>query len=300
LPILLGKVNHTAFAKIIYEHYGIALSEKEKEWFAFDGKELKGSILPGDKRGQAVALIVRHKDRAVYQMSFFNGRQDSEVPAVRSMLEAPIISQKLTMDALHFKPKTLIPINKEDGIFLAGLKDNQPELFADMQLSSKVLNADYSYESEVEKGHGRLEQRRYWSYNIEQEYIDKRWEDAGFKNLVKVQRQRTICNINTYSEQTAYFLTNKKVQNELDAMDLFQAIRGHWQVETVNNARDCILKEDKLRCIYTDANRSMALCRTLVIKVLKQSQIKNRCQQMERFADHFNECIDFLKRLNFL
>ena len=253
-----------------------------------------------DKRGEAVALVVDHKDRSVCQMAFFNGSKESEVNAVRSLLRPPLIEQKITMDALHFKPDTLIPINLAGGVFLASLKENQPELFSEMKFSSKHLCATYQYESEVEKAHGREEKRYYWSYNIDKEYIDKRWEKASFKSLIKVKRERLICNINTYSEQIAYFLSNQKLEKQQQAMDLFGAVRQHWQVETANNARDCILKEDKLRCINTQTNRAMALCRTLVIKILNQSEIKNRCEQMEYFADHFDQCIHFLKRINFL
>ncbi len=300
LPLLLKKVDGEVFNRLIFENYGIELTEKEKSWFALDGKELKGSILPEHTRGEAVALVVGHEDRAVHQMRFFNGSKASEVAAVRSLLTAPLIAQKLTMDALHFKPDTLLPINLAGGIFLVNLKENQSELLAEMQFCSKQFSPDYSYESKVEKAHGREEQRRYWCYNIEQAYIDKRWEKAGFKYLIKVQRDRLICNKNKYSRQIAYFLSNKNVQHQDDAMDLFQAVRKHWQVEVANNARDCILKEDKLRCIYTDTNRTIALCRTLTIKLLKQSKTKNRCELMEYFADHFDQCILFLKRINFL
>lgn len=220
--------------------------------------------------------------------------------AVRTMLKAPLINQKFTMDALHFKPNTLIPINQAGGIFLASLKDNQSELFAEMKFCSKQIRPVYDYQSDVKKGHGREEQRRYWSYNIEKEYIDKRWKKADFKYLIKVERERTICNINAHSKQIAYFLTNENVENQANAMGLYQAIRRHWQVETANNIRDCILKEDKLRCIFTNTNRTMALCRTLTIKVLNQSSVKNRCELMEYFADHFDECILFLRKINFL
>lgn len=300
MPRILAKVSSVAFAKLLFDYYGIELSETEKSWFAFDGKELKGSILPNNKRGEAVALIVRHKDRAVHQIAFFNGSKESEVAAVRTMLKGSMLSQKFTMDALHFKPKTLIPINMKGGIFLASLKDNQSELFEEMKFCSKQLDADYEYESKIEKAHGREEQRWYWCYDIKEEYIDKRWKKAGFTHLVKVKRERIICNKNVHSEQIAYFLTNEKVENQKDAMELFQAVRQHWQVETANNVRDCILKEDQLRCIDTDTNQTMALCRTLAIKMLNKSDIKNRCELMDNFADNFDECLKFLKQINFL
>jgi len=288
------------FGRLIFEQYGIELTEQEKSWFAMDGKELKGSILASDKRGEAVALVVRHADRAVQHMCFFNGSKESEVTAVRALLHPLLAAQYLTMDALHFKPETLLPINLAGGIFVVGLKENQPELLAEMRFCSKQFCPDYCYESKEEKAHGRHEQRRYQCYNIEQAYIDKRWEKVGFKYLIKVQRDRLICNKNKYSCQIAYFLSNKNVQHQDDAMDLFQAVRKHWQVEVANNARDCILKEDKLRCIYTETNRTLALCRTLAIKLLKQAETTNKCELMEYFADHFDQCIHFLKRINFL
>ena len=300
LPTLLGKINGSAYAELIYDYYGVELSEREKSWFAFDGKELKGSILVGNTRGEAVALVVRHEDRSVARLAFFNGSKQSEVGAVRSMLKAPLVGQKCTMDALHFKPDTLIPIHLAGGTFLASLKENQPELFAEMQFCSRQFSPSYEYKSKPEKGHGRIEQRHYWCYDVDKAYIDKRWERANFKYLIKVKRDRTICNTNKHSEQIAYFLTNEKVQNQQNAEELFQAIRQHWQVETANNDRDCILKEDKLRCTFTNTNLTMALCRTLAIKILNQSEIKNRCQLMEHFADHFEQCIAFLRKINFL
>ena len=276
------------------------LSEKGKPWFAFDGKELKGSILPGDKRGEAVVLIVRHGDKKVYQMGFFNGSKDSEATTARNMLGGTILKQKLSMDPLHFKPGTLIPAHQAGGVFLAGLKGNQAELLAEMEFCSRQQSPCHQYEAKPEKGHGRMEQRSYSCFDIEGAYFDKRWDRAGFKNLIKVRRQRSVCNRRTNSVQTAYFLSNMDVQNERGAMELFHAVRQHWQVESANYDRDCVLKEDKLRCIGQQTNQTMALCRALVIKLLQKSEIKNRCEQMGLFADDFKACLAFLKSINFL
>lgn len=285
---------------MIFDYYGLELSEEEKSWFAFDGKELKGSILPNDKRGEAVVLIVRHEDKKVYQMDFFNGSKDSEITTVRNMLKGTILQQKLSMDPLHFNPETLLPIHQAGGFFLAGLKGNQAELLAEMEFCSKQLLPNYQYEAAPEKGHGRIEQRAYSCFDIEGAYFDKRWDKAGFKNLIKVERQRFVCNRQTNSVQISYFLSNMNVQNEQDAMELFQAVRQHWQVESANYDRDCILKEDKLRCIDQTTNQTIAFCRTLVIKLLHKSDIKNRCELMDLFADDFKACLAFLKSIKFL
>jgi len=297
------KVNGTAFGRLIFDYYGIELSEEEKEWFSFDGKELKGSILSGDKRGEAIALAVRHEDRAVSEIAFFNGSKESEVAAVRSMLKEPLVSQKLTMDALHFKPLTLEPIHVAGGIYLVGLKKNQKELLSEMKFCVEQLKPCFEDNSEWEKGHGRWEQRSYFCYDIEGAYIDERWTKVGFKTLIKVERQRIVSkNPETENKnvQIAYFLSNMDVQKEQDALELFHAVRKHWQVETANYIRDCILAEDKLRCIDSRTNRTIALCRTLAIKLLDKSDIKNKAEQMDYFADDFRLCLNFLKSINFL
>ncbi len=54
LPVLLKKIDIGFFAKLLFDFTGVVLSEQEKQWFAADGKELRGSIAKGEKRGEAV------------------------------------------------------------------------------------------------------------------------------------------------------------------------------------------------------------------------------------------------------
>ena len=50
LPLLLAKVNGVLFAKLLFEWFGLELDHHQKQWFALDGKELRGSIQPGHTR----------------------------------------------------------------------------------------------------------------------------------------------------------------------------------------------------------------------------------------------------------
>ena len=297
------KVEVNAFNRILSDFYGVELSEEEKKWFALDGKELKGSILHGDKRGDATVLAVRHEDREVYAQNFFHGKKESEVAAARSLLNATLAEQKVTMDALHFKPLTLEPIQQAGGTYLIGLKENQKELLAEMKFCAVQQKPTFTYQTDWEKGHGRKEQRNYNSFDLHGAYIDKRWDDSGMKTLIQVERQRIVCRgeieLNT-SVQISYFISNMEVQNKDQALELFGAVRDHWQVETANNDRDCILSEDKSKCKFTRVNQVMASCRTLVIKMLKKHSTKNRAEVLDDFSADFQQCCSFLKESNFL
>ena len=56
LPILLTKVCVNTFGKLVlvFDHFGIVLTVSEKTWFSMDAKEMRGTILRGDTRGEAL------------------------------------------------------------------------------------------------------------------------------------------------------------------------------------------------------------------------------------------------------
>ena len=93
------------------------MSEKQQKWFAVEGKELRGSIETGAKRGEAVVQAVAPETGAVQSQGYYNGRKASEVGTVRNLLEENgLLGQKISLDALHCKPKTLEPRATEKGI----------------------------------------------------------------------------------------------------------------------------------------------------------------------------------------
>lgn len=284
---------------MILKRYGFKLSDKGRLWFCSDGKELKGSILKGDKRGEAIVQVLSHSTREVAGECFYNGSKESEIPTMRELLKSTgIEGQKVSMDALHLNPKTLGQIETGEGYFLVGLKSNQKELLSDMKFVCR--RKSYYSRVEHEKGHGRIEYRKYDAYKISEEWYDPRWKGINFNTLICVERKRKIVITGNQTHDFSYFLSNMKTKNVQVAEELFDAIRNHWQVEVNNNVRDCSLKEDKLRCIDTRAGRVIASCRTLVIKLLNQADVKNKCAQLDYFADHFSKLLPWLRSVNFL
>jgi len=244
LPVVLQKVNLRVFEQLLYEDYRIELKEEEKDWFSGDGKELRGSIEPGNKRGEAIVQLVRHGDRAVLGQAYYNGDKESEKPCLRQlMLETGATAQKSTLDALHLCPKTTGPIALAGGVYVIGLKGNQKELLGDMEKDASFLKPVDQMVT-VDKGHGRLEKRSYFHYDIAWEYFDERWESSNFQSLFKVQRSRMVLSTGKQSDETAYYISNGRMDKK---EDYFGAIRAHWAVEVNNHVRDVTLKEDHLK-----------------------------------------------------
>ena len=154
LPRILEKVAVEVFDNLLFEHFGIELAENERKWFASDGKELRGSIASGAKRGEAVVQVVAHENGRTIAQNYYCGKKESEVPTVRKLLEAgDLLKQKVSFDALHCKPETLFLIAATKGRYLVGLKENQKELLKQV-IKETQRQACFYQTGGNEKGHG--------------------------------------------------------------------------------------------------------------------------------------------------
>ena len=298
--MLLSKVDIQELIKLTAGTYDFKINKMAQSWFSADGKELRGSISTGSKRGDCVVQVVDQVTREVVGETFYNGKKESEVPAVKKMLEQTNLkTQKISLDALHLKPDTLKLIEKASGKYLVGLKGNQKKLLAKMKRSLWDLSLFHD-RSDYEKRSGRYEQRNYTCYDISKVAIDERWEKINFKTLIQVHRKRKILKTNKQTEEVAYYITNISAKSVEIAEELFDAVRNHWQVEVNNNIRDTILKEDKLCTSNSYSTRTIASCRTLTIRLLDIMKPKNRSAQLDLFADKFHYCLDSLRGIGFL
>ncbi len=243
LPLILEKVSIQVFDQLLFESFGIKLSEAERLWFAIDGKELCGSIEKGFKRGEAIVQAVSHEDCRTIAQDYYSGEKESEVPTVRKILkERGLASRKISLDALHCKPVTLAIINESGGKYLVGLKENQKEL--KNRITRAIENQAILFKSEQqEKSHGRIEIRKYEFYDVLETEKAERWKTCQIRTAVKVKRNRKDLKSGKISCEESYYLTNEVGNYE----ELAQAIRQHWQVETNNHIRDVSLREDEMR-----------------------------------------------------
>jgi predicted transposase YbfD/YdcC len=243
LPRILEKVSLETFDKLIIEEYGIKLKKEERRWFAIDGKELRGSIEKGATKGETLVQAVEHESGQVYQQEVYSVGLSSEVKVVRNLLrDKDLAGQQISLDALHLKPGTLKPIVQAKGIYLVGLKENQKEMFSEAAFNVGLDKLLFQTDT-VDKGHGRVEERKYRVFKFTDIYRDERWKGCQTKTLVKVWRERIEQRSGKKSQEVSYYVSNE----EKDYAGLCQAIRGHWQVEVNNHRRDVSLQEDHLR-----------------------------------------------------
>ena len=127
---MLKKVALKKFEELVYKWFKVELSDKDKKWFAADGKELRGNIEKGANRGDARVQLVSHNEKKVQCNSYYHGEKESEKTCLQELIiEEGITNQKISADSLHLCPAMTEPIEADNGVFLIG---NQKELLQDM------------------------------------------------------------------------------------------------------------------------------------------------------------------------
>ncbi len=209
LALILEKVAFQVFDQLLFESFGIKLSEAERKWFAIDGKELRGSIEKGGRRGEAVVQAVAHGNCQTIAQDYYSGEKESEVPIVRKVLEEGwLATQKISLDALHCKPLTLAIISENKGRYVVGLKENQKEL--KKQIARAMENqAILCKIQRLEKSHGRIEIRGYEFYDVLELAKDDRWNNCQIKTAIKVSRERKELKNGKNASEESYYLTNE-------------------------------------------------------------------------------------------
>jgi hypothetical protein len=187
------------------------------------------------------------------------------------------------------------------GIYLIQVKDNQPELKAQLQ-DLAAERTPLGTQTTVNKAHGRLETRCATFFALNDLTFADRWAKSGLQSLVVMKRttvalakQKTTC-------ETSYYVTNQPVERAQHAVqsDLAQAIRGHWGVEAENWIRDVTLNEDHVKTKDGNQAQVLASLRTLAIRLLRKAKISNFQAALEDFTDCPSLYESFLRQVGFL
>ena len=103
--------------------------------------------------------------------------------------------------------------------------------------------------------------------------------------------------------ETSYYISNQAInttQPETTVVELAQAVRSHWGVESDNWIRDVTFKEDSVKTRWGNQSQIMGRLRSLSMALIRKTSPKNFQAAIDRFADSFPELELALRKVNFL
>ncbi len=158
----------------------------------------------------------------------------------------------------------------QQGDYVLGLKGNQSKLHdavEDFFVTAKANHfgdVKHDYEEELDKGHGRLETRRYWVSDVLQSLPDThKWK--GLKSIGMVERECLEADVKSIERH--YFINSIPA----DAKRFANAVRGDWGVENPLHWRlDVVFGDDASRIRKGNAAAIMTSVRHLCMNLFQQ------------------------------
>ena len=244
---------------------------------AVDGKAVRGANRHGAKLH--LVSLVRHGSARVRKQVRVN-EKSNEITAVPVLLAGlELRGTVTTMDSLLCQQAIARQILAQNGHYLMVVKENQPALFAAIELVFRYPppeeEGDYrEVATTLGKAHGRLETRLLERTAALRGYVD--WPGVG--QVMRRTCERIEMKTGEVSRAVTYGVTSL-TPHEASADELEGLWRGHWGIENkVHYVRDETMGEDRGQMRRGQAAQALAALRNGLLSLL-------RSQGVTRIAD---------------
>ena len=274
-----GAPSHDTFNRVFQALDGRQLADRLSRWtqsvrtvlggevVALDGKTVRRALNRGEDFRVIVSAWATESGLLLGQRKVRN--KSNEITVVPELLQAlELAGCIVTADAMHCQKNIAKEIMEADADYVLALKGNQGTAFAEVKtFLDDALNRVQThlvFLETVDKGHGRLETRRYWQTEKIDWYADRgQWE--GLRSVGMVESVREINGQRTVERR--YYLSSLPA----DIQRFAKAVRGHWAIENqLHWVLDVVFGEDQSRARTQQAAENLAAMRRLAVNLLRK------------------------------
>jgi predicted transposase YbfD/YdcC len=244
-----------------------------EEIVALDGKALRRAINAGDCPKVVVSAWAADNGLALGQLKTQD--KSNEITAVPKLLRALELGGCIvTLDAMGCQKEIAKEIKEADADYVLALKGNHGLTHAEIKsyLDEAIGRQakELAYVEILDKGHGRLETRRYWQSG-QLEWFEERsaWEGLQSVGVVEAVREHK----GQSSVERRYYLSSLGV----DVRRFARAVRSHWSIENqLHWVMDVNFKEDQSRARSGYASENLATLRRWALNLIKADKQKKK------------------------
>ena len=248
---------------------------------ALDGKTLRGSRKQGAPGVHLLSALSHHLGLTLAQQAVDD--KTNESTQVETLLGQLVLQDRVvTMDALLTQRHVAQTIVEKGGDYVMIVKENQPQLRADIELVFTVPPVGDRQQTArtVDSGHGRIEQRNITTSEALVGYSD--W--PGLAQVFEVGRHVITPKTGKERAEVVYGVTSLRPERATPGR-LLELVRGHWSIENKSHwVRDVTFDEDRSQVRCGNIPHVMAALRNTTIGLLRWAGHPNIAAACRRLA----------------
>ena len=264
------------------------------EVIAIDGKAARGSSDANNGKKYITMVSAWAKENGLCLAHHKVTDKSNEIHAIPELLkDIDITDCIVTIDAMGTQKEIAKLIKEGRGDYILALKGNHGTLYEEIKSTfNHIEKHEKIYtETEVDKGHGRIEKRTIKAmttsqaerWMVKSDYAD--WQ--GLEMFICVESERIIKD--EIQKSSRYYLASLKLDG-LKQGTLNASIRSHWSVEnSLHWSLDVTFREDYSQVRTGHADQNFSTLRKVALNLLKKNSRKASIKRKRLKAGWNNE-----------
>ena len=283
---------HQVFRRFLHQEYG----GQQSVLIALDGKTLRGTIPKG--KSQGVHLLAAYlPEEGIVLMQVPVASKENEITAAPRLLNCLDLRNKIVCgDAMFTQRGLSVQITAQGGDFIWFVKENQPQLRADVEQffvpprkAKGWFSPQLSQETALstQKAHGRVEKRKLILMQDETEFID--W--PCLEQVFKLERTVIHGGTGEISVETVFGITSLP-KERASAQQLLEWTRAYWGIENgLHYRRDKTLAEDGTRMSNVKQAEVIATLNNFIVGLMSKLGFTNLASAQRNFDAAINKAL---------
>jgi predicted transposase YbfD/YdcC len=253
------------------------------EVISIDGKTMRGSRNQGCKTATHIVSAWADQNELILGQIKVE-EKSNEITAIPKLLDALLLDGCIvTIDAMGCQKSIAKKIIKKKADYILAVKENQKELYEDIQDSFRILPSN-DYWEDIDYGHGRIETRKCSSI-LDLTLVESADKWKGLVSIVKIERERHFKATDKKESEISYYISTLN-----SAEKISHGVRKHWGIENkVHWVLDVAFNEDLSRKRTGNAAQNFSSLNRIALNLLKKDDAKVGIKSRRKMAGWGNE-----------
>jgi predicted transposase YbfD/YdcC len=247
-----------------------------KRLVAIDGKSCRGSHDAAAGLGAMHIVSAWASEEGIALGQVATEEKSNEITAIPLLLEQiNLVDTIITIDAMGCQKDICAPIVDGGGDFVIAVKDNQPKLhdfirqYFQQQIERDFEDLNYRRYETRDAGHGRVDERAYCLTRVPRDFpLAEPWpwvKAIGY--AIRITEHAD----GTETSDVRYYICSRYLSGKRFA----EAVRGHWNIESMHWTLDVTFREDDSRVRERTLGNNLSWLRRFAISLVKRHPVQD-------------------------